>query len=34
MHSKAIVFVTRNLDEAPRLGDRIALMKDGHVQTK
>jgi len=29
--NKTIVFVTHDLDEALRLGDRIALMKDGRV---
>ena len=34
MLNKAIVFVTHNLDETPRLADRIALMKDGYLQSK
>lgn len=34
MLNKAIVFVTHNLDEAPRLADRIALMNDGYLQSK
>src|SRR5699024_10090106 len=28
---KTIVFITHDLDEALRLGDRIALMKDGAI---
>ncbi len=28
---KTIVFVTHDMDEALRLGDRIAIMKDGHL---
>jgi len=28
---KTIVFITHDLDEAPRIGDRIALMKDGNI---
>ncbi len=28
---KTILFVTHDLDEAFRLGDRIAIMKDGHI---
>ena len=28
---KTIVFITHDLDEALRLGDRIALMKDGSI---
>ena len=34
MLNKAIVFVTHNLVETPRLAERIALMKDGHLQSK
>jgi len=34
MLNKTIVFVTHNLDETPRLADRIALMKDGYLQSK
>ncbi|MCP6368329.1 glycine betaine/L-proline ABC transporter ATP-binding protein, partial [Klebsiella pneumoniae] len=29
--NKTIVFITHDLDEALRIGDRIALMKDGEV---
>ncbi|MBO8127635.1 MAG: glycine betaine/L-proline ABC transporter ATP-binding protein [Peptococcaceae bacterium] len=29
--NKTIIFVTHDLDEALRIGDRIALMKDGHI---
>src|SRR6056297_1455521 len=29
--SKTIVFITHDLDEALKLGDRIAIMKDGHI---
>jgi glycine betaine/proline transport system ATP-binding protein len=29
--SKTIVFITHDLDEALRLGDRVAIMKDGQV---
>lgn len=32
--NKTIMFVTHNLDEAPRLADRIAIMKDGFPQSK
>ena len=28
---KTIVFITHDLDEALRIGDRIALMKDGAI---
>jgi glycine betaine/proline transport system ATP-binding protein len=28
---KTIVFITYDLDEALRIGDRIALMKDGEI---
>ncbi len=28
---KTIVFITHDLDEALKLGDRIAIMKDGHI---
>jgi len=28
---KTIIFVTHDLDEALKLGDRIALMKDGEI---
>lgn len=28
---KTIIFITHDLDEALRIGDRIALMKDGHI---
>ena len=28
------MFVTHNLDEAPRLADRIAILKDGLPQSK
>src|SRR5690606_12472821 len=28
---KTIVFITHDLDEAPRTGDRIALLRDGSV---
>ena len=28
---KTIVFVTHDMDEALKLGDRIAIMKDGHL---
>ncbi|MBO1915263.1 glycine betaine/L-proline ABC transporter ATP-binding protein, partial [Microvirga sp. 3-52] len=28
---KTIVFITHDLDEALRIGDRIALMKDGEI---
>lgn len=28
---KTIIFITHDLDEALRLGDRIAILKDGHV---
>jgi ABC-type sugar transport system ATPase subunit len=31
MPNKAIMFVTHNLDEAPRLADRIAITKDGYL---
>jgi len=34
MFNKTIMFVTHNLDEAPRLVDRIAIMKDGFPQSK
>ena len=34
MLNKTIVFVIHNLDETPRLADRIALMKDGYLQSK
>ena len=34
MFNKTIMFVTHNLDEAPRLADRIAIMKDGFSQSK
>lgn len=30
-HSRTIVFVSHDLDEAMRIGDRIAIMQDGHV---
>lgn len=29
--NKTIVFITHDLDEALRLGDRVAILKDGHV---
>ena len=29
--SKTIIFVSHDLDEALKLGDRIALMKDGEI---
>lgn len=29
--NKTIIFITHDLDEALRLGDRIAILKDGHV---
>ena len=29
---KTIVFITHDLDEALRLGDRIAILKDGAIQ--
>jgi len=32
--NKTIMLVTHNLDEAPRLADRIAIMKDGFSQSK
>ena len=28
---RTIVFISHDLDEAMRIGDRIAIMKDGHV---
>ena len=28
---KTIIFITHDLDEALRIGDRIALMKDGEI---
>ena len=29
--SKTIIFITHDLNEALRIGDRIALMKDGQI---
>ncbi len=29
--NKTIIFITHDLDEALKIGDRIALMKDGHI---
>ena len=34
MFNKTIMFVTHNLDEALRLVDRIAMMKDRFPQSK
>ena len=34
MLNKTTVFVTHNLEETPRLTDRIALMKDGYLESK
>ncbi len=30
-HERTIVFISHDLDEALRIGDRIAIMKDGHI---
>ena len=34
MFNKTIMFITHNLDEAPRLADRITIMKDRFPQSK